>query len=161
LKKSEFLLVDTPGQLELFAFRELGNKIISMICEDVSSDVSVFLIDETQIRKPSDVVMGILLALAIRFHLNINVVSVLNKLDVAGPQVIKMFEEFFSNTSNFSKFVAQDSGVLGEMSSQLVNVLRAFVPPTRVVAISALKNRGMEDLFSIIHDAICTCGDMT
>ena len=161
MKKSEFLLVDTPGQLELFAFRELGNKIISMIREDVSSDVAVFLIDATQIRKPSDVVMGILLALAIRFHLNINVVSVLNKVDLAGSQVMRMFEEFFSNTSNFSKFVAQDFGVFGEMSSQLVNVLKAFVPPTRVVAISALKNRGMEDLFSIIHDAICTCGDMT
>ncbi len=71
---SSYILVDTLGQLELFAFRELGTKLISKL--NVTGSVGIFIIDASSILKPSDAVMASLLTLAIRFHLDIDVVMI-------------------------------------------------------------------------------------
>ncbi|MHA2358454.1 MAG: ATP/GTP-binding protein, partial [Candidatus Heimdallarchaeaceae archaeon] len=47
----EYLLVDTPGQIELFAYRSSGRLVSSVISDD-SQPASVFLIDPSLVLRP-------------------------------------------------------------------------------------------------------------
>lgn len=158
-KQVTYLLIDTPGQLELFAFRELGSRLISRLSGE--DGVGIFIVDALSIEKPSDAVMATLLSLAVRFHLNIEVVMILNKMDQADPMVIDFFRRFYSNPGALiSQIEREGSGVLAEMSRELITVVRDFLPPARVVGISALKEKNLDEVFSIIHDVFCGCGDL-
>ena len=153
-QEASYVLVDTPGQLELFAFRELGSKIISNLSKEDS--IGIFIIDSSSIEKPSDAVMAMLLTLAVRFHLDIEVVMILNKIDLTGRRVMDMFRRLYSNPGVFIDQIEKEaSGLLAEMSKELVDIIRDFLPPARVIGISALKRDNLDDVFSIIHDVFC------
>ena len=159
LSKASYVLVDTPGQLELFAFRELGSRLVSKLSDQNS--VGIFIIDAKNLEKPSDVVMAVLLALAVRFHLDIEVVMILNKMDVASRKTLDLVRQFYSNPGLFLEEIKrQDGGVLGEMSAELVKVLRDSLLSARVMGVSVLRMENLEDVFSIIHDVFCGCGDL-
>lgn len=158
-KDASYVIIDTPGQLELFAFRELGSKIISEL--GAENSVGIFIVDSFSIEKPSDVVMAMLLTLAIRFHLDIEVVMILNKIDLVGSRVIELFRRMYSNPGALIYQLEQEgSGLLAEMGKELVNIIRGFLPPARVIGISALRGTNLEEVFSVIHDVFCGCGDL-
>ena len=158
-KNASYILIDTPGQLELFAFRELGSKVISSLSS--LNSVGIFLIDALNLVRASDVVMAVLLTLAIRFHLDIDVVMIINKIDTTDQKPVYLLRQFFANPKVFMEEITRENGgIIGEMTMQLVDVLREFLPPSRIVAISALKMDNLDDLFSIIHDVFCGCGDL-
>ncbi len=46
------------------------------------------------------------------------------------------------------------------MSRDLINVIRNFLSPTRIIGISALKGYNLDDVYAIIHDVFCGCGDL-
>ena len=157
---SSFILIDTPGQLELFALKELGSRVISHLRG--RGTVGVFLVDATSIKRPSDVVMNILLALAVQFHLDIEIAFVLNKIDLVSKETIKLFDTFFMDPEEFLRHLSKrDQGTFAELAGELIGIIHEFLPPTRLVAVSAVKRENIEDLYSIIHDALCECGDLT
>ncbi|MHA1616945.1 MAG: ATP/GTP-binding protein [Candidatus Njordarchaeales archaeon] len=157
---ASYVLIDTPGQLELFALKEIGSKVMSFIRG--RGTVGIFIVDGSSIKKPSDVVMNMLLALAVKFHLDIELAFVLNKIDIAEKKAVQMFDQFLNDPEAFHKHLStRDTGVFAELSEQLLKILRDFLPPTRLIAISALQKRNIDDLYSIIHDTLCECGDLT
>jgi len=163
LKKTLFgkswVLIDTPGQLELFAFRELGNIIIKKLNRQDS--LAIFIVDASNLNKGSDFVMSVLLSLATRFHLEIDVLMILNKVDLVDEKISKFMNMFFDDPDAFvNEMLRDNTGILGELSFDLVDILRQYLPPTRIVSVSAKKKIGFNDLYSIINDALCECGDL-
>jgi len=158
--EASYAIIDTPGQLELFAFRELGSSIISQLSSHDS--VGIFILDALNLQKPSDIVMAILLALAVRFHLDIEVVMVINKIDLTKGNILEDIRQFFFDPREFEAKIRNiGTGVISELSSQLAHILKEFLPPSRIVGISALKKRNFDGLISLIYDVFCGCGDLT
>ncbi len=52
-------------------------------------------------------------------------------------------------------------GVEAELAGRLVTLLREFLPPSRVVGVSAKRGEGMERLYDLVHEVFCACGDLT
>lgn len=52
-------------------------------------------------------------------------------------------------------------GVMSELIGKLIDVFIDYAPPVRIVRVSSKTMEGMEDLYSLIHETFCTCGDMT
>ncbi|MHA1129341.1 MAG: ATP/GTP-binding protein, partial [Candidatus Helarchaeota archaeon] len=90
---SEFILIDTPGQLEPFVFKEAGRILQNL--QLISPTIGVFLIDAELTKYASNLIVGLLLANAVQIQLGFNMIYVLHKADLL-PQdtnLYKMLED--------------------------------------------------------------------
>ena len=81
----DYLIVDTPGQIELFAYRSSGRFIVDNISSDEKTNV--FLFDGSLITSPVNFVSIALLATSIRLRLNLPTINVLTKTDLIGDKL--------------------------------------------------------------------------
>ncbi|MDE1853501.1 MAG: ATP/GTP-binding protein [Thaumarchaeota archaeon] len=109
--KSENVIVDTPGQTELFAFRESGEFIVREMKAD--SKVLLFLLDPLLASTPSNFLSLALLSASVGLRLNIPKMTVLTKRDIARDGVkritewsrdTKIFEDALSSTKDGEQF---------------------------------------------------------
>jgi len=75
----DYVIVDTPGQIELFAFRSSGPYFISNFYSD--SKVALFTMDGTLATSPISFVSLMFLSQSIKLRLNIPQINVLTKRD--------------------------------------------------------------------------------
>ncbi len=81
----DYLIVDTPGQIELFAYRSSGPFILDSIASDERA--SVFLFDGALITTPVNFVSVALLATSIRLRLNLPAINAVTKSDLIGERM--------------------------------------------------------------------------
>jgi len=78
--RSNYVLIDTPGQIELFTFRESGPALIDAFGRDESA--LVYLNDPLLVRTPSGFVSSVLLSATVQFRHSLPFVNVLSKSDL-------------------------------------------------------------------------------
>jgi GTPase SAR1 family protein len=88
--RSEYVIIDTPGQTELFAFRESGEYIVKELKAD--SKVLLFLIDPLLASTPTNFLSLALLSASVGLRMNIPRISVLTKRDIARDGVKRIME---------------------------------------------------------------------
>lgn len=84
--KSKILLVDTPGQLELFAFRESSNVIMEALGKERS--MTAYLLDPMLCRSPNGFISSLVLSSLVQFRLRVPTINVLTKADTVDEAVI-------------------------------------------------------------------------
>ncbi len=88
--KAEYVVIDTPGQTELFAFRESGEYIVKEMKGD--SKVLLFLLDPLLANTPANFLSLALLSASVGLRMNVPRISVLTKRDIARDGVRKIIE---------------------------------------------------------------------
>jgi len=79
----QFVVVDTPGQLELFAFREASREIVSNLFPDRS--FMVYLVDPINSRSPSGYISQLMLASLSGLRFQIPMAQAISKMDLIQP----------------------------------------------------------------------------
>jgi GTPase SAR1 family protein len=82
--RSDFILLDTPGQIELFAFREASKAIVEALGTDRS--MIAFLVDPALARTPSGFVALVMLSATVEFRFRLPMTLVLSKSDALTPE---------------------------------------------------------------------------
>jgi hypothetical protein len=59
------------------------------------------------------------------------------------------------------RVVKESSGVIVDLTLGLSNVLPELLPAARLVKVSAKTGEGMQELYDIVHEVFCACGDLT
>ncbi len=153
------VLIDTPGQLEVFMFRREG-KEFTMKLRERGPTVGVFLVDATLASDPADFISSWLLGLLVQVRLDIPVIPVVNKVDLLRDYSV--VEEIVRDPLALREKVREKvSGVTGEIAEDLVRLVADYQQSLRPVLVSATRGLGFEDLYSIIHEAFCSCGDLS
>ncbi len=117
----DYLLVDTPGQIELFAYRTSGRFIVENLTTEEKT--SIFLFDGSLITTPINFVSIALLATSIRLRLNIPTINVITKTDIIGTK-LKDVIQWSSNIRSLENAIAKDAD--GETYSLATNILRGL-----------------------------------
>jgi GTPase SAR1 family protein len=151
-KESDFTIIDTPGQMEIFLFRGLGPKLSANL---KGRTVSVSIIDPALLRRNSDIVVLKLLGLVVELRLSVPSIEVLNKSDLHKGKTIKEFEKSIV-AKNY-----RSEGISGELANQLFKVLEGLEKRRRTLMVSARTGKGMTELYKAIGEAFCACGDLT
>jgi len=81
----DYLIVDTPGQIELFAYRASGPFIIQNL--NVEEKASIFLHDGSLITSPTNFVSIALLATSVKLRLGLSQINVLTKTDLIEDKI--------------------------------------------------------------------------
>ncbi|MDV3244553.1 MAG: ATP/GTP-binding protein [Nitrososphaerales archaeon] len=102
--KPEYVIVDTPGQMELFAYRESGEYIVKEMNAD--SKVLLFLLDPLLANTPVNFLSLALLSASVGLRLNVPRISVLTKKDLDRDGV-KRISEWSSDASVFEEALSK------------------------------------------------------
>lgn len=151
-----YILVDTPGQMELFLFREFGPKFIREF-KQVGYIIGVVILDPTLTRKAQDVTSLKLLSLIASLRLGVDVIPVINKADLVEGD----FRLFKDNEYLRSKVRETGEGIIGEISERILELLDDYKLATRIPLLSATTGVGLEELYDMLHEIFCACGDLT
>jgi GTPase SAR1 family protein len=129
----DYVLIDTPGQLELFAFRESSQVVVKALGKERS--LMVYLSDPTLYRSANGFVSTMTLASLVQFRMNMPIINLLSKADVLKENEIDRIIDWYNNPDSLygclldedkdpesvigmELFRAlEDTGVFGEMRS--------------------------------------------
>ncbi|MHA1594903.1 MAG: ATP/GTP-binding protein [Candidatus Baldrarchaeia archaeon] len=154
----EIVVVDTPGQMEVFIFHESGPEVIKRLSQ-MGRVISVFILDAKFARRAADLVVARLMGLSATLRLEIPTIIVLNKSDICSRSDI---DKLLIDVDYLSEVLMKEGdGVISDMAAMLTDAISSMSGAIRIVKVSALKMIGFPELYDLIHEAFCTCGDLT
>ncbi|MBI2126376.1 MAG: ATP/GTP-binding protein [Thaumarchaeota archaeon] len=140
----DYAIIDTPGQLELFAYRESGAYIVKNISADAK--MVIFLFDASLVSTPSNLVSVALLAASIRLRLGVSQVAVLSKKDLVGDAWKKIMR-WSSNRAYLEDELSKEAdSETYLLSKRIVADLAKTGLTFELIPVSAVTSEGMVEL---------------
>lgn len=142
----DFVLVDTPGQLEPLVFRS-GADIIRKF-----SDLCIFLFDGTAPMRtfPSQY----LYSLAAQYSLDVPMVRSLNKIDLIEDGRVEELERMMMDPRMFRE--VSGTGMRSQMNMDIADMLLEMYRPSQFPTISAETREGFENLLTFLLESVRT-----
>lgn len=148
--KTDYILMDTPGQLELFVFREAGKFIVNYFNKERS--IVAYLLDPALAREASGFVSQLLLSVSAQFRLNISQTNILSKTDMLSSPELKHIKNWSKNPEElYTAVTMEEASVYREMSENIVRFLDDFGGFIKLIPTSSETLLGIDDLYTIIQ----------
>jgi GTPase SAR1 family protein len=156
----DYILVDTPGQMELFTFRECSNIIIKALNEEKSA--IVFLFDPMLSTTPSNFVSQILLGATTQFRFNIPTINILSKIDMLEEEQLERVLEWSRNPDSlYDSLIVETPDMKGELNVELFRAFEGLGALKELIPISSEEMTGMEDLYSMVQQIFAGGEDLS
>ena len=137
----EHIVVDTPGQIELFAFRESGPFIANGLVAD--SKVTLFLIDSLVATSPANFLSLAMFSTAVKLRMNLPQIPILSKTDLA-PKIVKDIVRWTKESASFEQaLAAMKSGEEYTLFSRLFRSLKELSFSVDLYPVSSYTGDGM------------------
>jgi GTPase SAR1 family protein len=139
--RPEYVIVDTPGQTELFAFRESGEYIVREM--KAESKVLLFLLDPLLANTPTNFLSLALLSASVGLRMNVPKITVLSKRDMAKEGAKKILD-WSREAKNFEDALAttKDSEQYS-LYSELFRSVRRLSFGADLYPVSSVTREGM------------------
>ncbi len=145
----EWVLVDTAGQLELFAFRETGPLIASALgFGDIQRSVS-FLFDSNFVLRPNGFISTLLLAASVQFRFQrISQLNILSKVDILDENQIDMLTNWSHDFQALEDSTSErEKGMIRELSMLISEVFIQLGSTTELIPCTTREEKGLDLLF--------------
>lgn len=153
----DYILIDTPGQLEAFIFRPESKRFFSMISRK-SSMVIAYLIDSSIIDNVPDAVSSWFMYVLIQLKTGLLTVPVISKSDLArNPSLLRVLIE---RPSELCK-EELSQGLQAEVIPELIKIAEKTKGALRAVLVSIYDENSLKGMHDLLHEAFCACGDLT
>ncbi len=155
---NRYVLIDTPGQSEIFVFQSAGPAICDQLKKS-SQTICVYIIDGSITGTGTNLASAISLSLATQMRLGIPTVNVLNKSDlVKNQEIYRMLSDY-----NYMKKMIEkeESGTMKGLALKFVDAAKMLSSSQRIVQVSSIKGEGMSQLLDLVQESTCECGDLS
>jgi GTPase SAR1 family protein len=148
---TDYVLVDTPGQLELFAFRQSSRVVLDAM--DRESSVLVFLFDPLIAKNPNGFVTSLMLSATVQFRLDLPMISVLAKSDLLSDAERSIADRWsqdkFALWSDLCDEAANDSQT--QINLEYLQALDTVGSVGGMGFVSSETWEGIADIYSIVQ----------
>jgi hypothetical protein len=152
--KPNYVLVDTPGQLEIFAFRRVGSLMIDALTRNFKSLV-LFLLESHAVLKPSTMIPLSILSLATSFSHRKPQLTVITKIDLLSNEESEMLQKLVENPLDvLMSLKGYEYFMIGEsLTEEVLSIIEAAVKRALEDAIltSAITNQGIDMLYAAMQ----------
>ncbi len=143
---SDYLLVDTPGQLELFAYRQSGSIVIEKLGLDES--ILAFVTEPTMCKTPSGFVSSAMLFASVNFRFDVPALNILSKSDiVTGDELAKIIEWSSSESGLYEDLMNSDAKASKVLSIEVYKALQEISAYSEMIPVSAEDYSGLADVY--------------
>ncbi len=147
MSNSEYVIVDTPGQMELFTLRESSRILVSAL--DPRRSVMVYLFDPIVSKTPSGFLSLLFMASSAVFRLELPQVQVLAKSDVLSDEELERILEWSRDPEKLYDDLAAERKTLGVELFTVMREMGFFRP---LIPVSAVTGYGMDDIYDGIQE---------
>ena len=151
--KTPYVLIDTPGQMELFAFRQSSNVIVEALGKQES--FLVFLSDPALAKTPNGFVSTLLLCAITHFRFDVPLLNVLSKSDTVTEKELEDIIHWSEEPE--SLYDALTTGQMSPSSVQSIELLKAMESVgmyNQIVPVSSEEPNGLEDVYNAIQQSM-------
>lgn len=144
------IIIDTPGQIEIFTWSASG----AIITESIASlfpTVAVYIMDTERCRNPATFMSNMLYACSIMYKTKLPFLVAFNKTDVL-PCDFAL--EWMQDFTAFQEALAQDESYMASLVHSMSLVLEEFYSELSVTGISSLTGEGMSELLGALDGAV-------
>ena len=153
----ELIVVDTPGQVELFAFREASSHLIEQLGKDQAA--IIYLFDPMLSRSPSGFVSQMLLSSIVEFRLGLPTKNFLSKSDLLQPDDLERIIEWSQRLEILEFALYQEAG--GQRTEFAINQLRLMQNFSQAPGLTALSSELEDGMADILTFAQALFGGMS
>ena len=142
-----YALVDTPGQLELFAFRESSRTIVDAFGRENS--MVVYLSDPMLCRSSNGFISNMVLASLVQFRLQLPIINILTKIDVMeDPEVERLVSWYNDPESLYADLLDNDSNPQTVVGTELFKAMENLGTFGEMRSVSAVQGTGLEEIYA-------------
>ncbi|KAL5604018.1 hypothetical protein BROUX41_002019 [Berkeleyomyces rouxiae] len=161
-KPMEHILIDTPGQIEVFVWSASGSIILESLASSFPT-VIAYVIDTPRTSSTSTFMSNMLYACSILYKTKLPMILVFNKTDVKDASFAT---EWMTDYEAFQAALREDeerdvlageaygnggSGYMGSLLNSMSLVLEEFYAHLSVVGVSSRLGTGMEEFFAAVE----------
>ncbi len=143
----DYALIDTPGQLELFAFRESSAHITEKLGEEDS--MLAFIFDPMLARTPSGFASLLMLAATVHFRFSLPFLNLLGKKDLLLPEEEERILDWSSSENSLYEALRKESGMRANMNLEIFKALEGLGTYRKLIPLSSFTGEGLADVYSI------------
>ena len=141
----EICLIDTPGQIELFAYRESGR----IIAQEFPTDdtMSLFLLDSTLCRNPTSFVAIKLLSTSVTVRLGLPTFHVLSKFDLLEEEELDRVIDWSEDIETLLDAIEGEVGLGRELALELTRLIGTHLQSGgEMIPVSAFEGNGISEV---------------
>ncbi len=143
----DICIVDTPGQMELFAFREIGAQIAQELTDSEKGVIYIF--DGIQCRDPLNYVMNMFLASAINTKFFLPQYHLISKIDALDDYQLEEIVSWSEDEFSLEEAVdARLTGLNRTMSQDMMEIINRIGMDFDPIPVSSTNNDGFAELYS-------------
>eukprot|EP00051_Salpingoeca_urceolata_P006241 m.82786 g.82786 ORF g.82786 m.82786 type:complete len:366 (+) comp14743_c0_seq2:186-1283(+) len=146
----DYMLMDTPGQIEVFTWSASG-AIITEALAGTFPTVIAYVVDTPRCVNPVSFMSNMLYACSILYKTRLPFVLVFNKVDVVSHEFAA---EWMTDYEAFQDAVEQQTTYVSSLAKSMSLVLEEFYSTLTAVGVSAHTGAGIDDLFGAIDEAV-------
>ena len=158
--RAPYVIVDTPGQSELFVFRESGRVTMELLAPGRS--VILFLLDPFLAKRPSAFVSLLMLSTTTQFRFGVPTLNVLSKRDLLkGDELERTLGWTRDAEALETAFLDEKADLYNQMTTDTLRILDAMAGNQAAVAVSSDTLEGIEDVYSFIQGVFDAGDDLS
>ncbi|KAF9113408.1 hypothetical protein BGX27_001638 [Mortierella sp. AM989] len=146
----DYILVDTPGQIEIFTWSASGSIITDTLAATYPTMIA-YIIDTPRTAAPATFMSNMLYACSILYKTKVPFILVFNKIDVK-PHDFAV--EWMTDFEAFQEALQKDKTYMSSLMNSMSLVLDEFYAHLKVVGVSAVTGAGMDDFLKAVDEAV-------
>merc|ERR1719232_2214367 len=148
-KKNEFVIIDTPGQIEVFTWSASGNIITEALAAQFPT-VVVYVLDAVRSKDPVTFMSNMLYACSILYKTKLPFIVAMNKTDVISA---KYALDWMNDFETFQEALQGETSYVGNLAQSMSLALDEFYANLRAVGVSAMTGEGLDEFLLKLDEA--------
>lgn len=151
--RADQVLIDTPGQIELFVFRQSGKHIVETL--NPGSSVIAYLMDPFLARTSTGFTSQLLLGTTTFFRFQEPMVFLLSKSDRIDPESLETIRGWSADPGSLeSDVITEEPSMSREFAAQVTRLLDTMRLDSVLLPVSSIDATGLDDLYTLIQGAV-------
>ncbi len=148
--ESDYVIYDTAGQIELFAFRAASKFIVDYL--GGNNSMLAFLFDPALAKSPSGFVSLLMLSSSVYFRFYNPFINILSKVDIVNDKDLANIAQWSKNWDYlYDSLLNENPGMRKELSIELFKALENINAFRTLIPTSARMLYGYEDVYTAIQ----------
>ena len=147
--KFKYVIIDTPGQIEVFN-RSASGSIITETIASTYPTVIVYVMDIVRSTKPTTFMSNMLYATSIMYKYKLPLFIVMNKIDIIDH---KFAVDWMQDFESFELALESDTSYISNLTRSMSLVLDVFYKDLQTIGFSATSGQGVKEFFEKVNIA--------